>query len=140
MRVIKIRVWDHTLQRMYLPAGFGAFQGCICSYKRDPMDRQTHEFETMLYTGLKDATQWEDLSEEEREAWTRDGNMPSEWNGREIYEGDILEVEGLFIPIEYERGSFWLGQEPLHEFGLSLREVLGNIYENPELLSEPTST
>jgi len=42
-------------------------------------------------TGLKDATKWEDLTEEERVAWTRNGNLPSEWNGKEIYEGDIAQ-------------------------------------------------
>jgi hypothetical protein len=43
------------------------------------------------FTGLYDATQWEDLTEEKRSRWTIDGNMPSEWKGREIYEGDIVK-------------------------------------------------
>ena len=48
------------------------------------------EFE--LSTGQYDSTKWEDLSENERAKWTLIGNMPSEWKGREIYEGDILHT------------------------------------------------
>jgi hypothetical protein len=44
------------------------------------------------FTGLYDATKWEDLPEEERNRWTIDGNMPSAWEGREIYEGDIIKA------------------------------------------------
>lgn len=40
------------------------------------------------FTGLYDSTKWQDLTESEREQWTRSGSMPSEWNGKRIFEGD----------------------------------------------------
>lgn len=80
------------------------------------------------YTGLKDA------------------------NGVEIYEGDVISLEvikgvKIKVPVKFEKGSFNIHEIPggygfrdtayplgtlfLRDFGI---EVIGNIYENPELL------
>ena len=60
-------------------------------------------------------------------------------NGKEIYEGDILKHEtGGLSSIEYEAPHFILRHHP--EGGSDFPapknffEVIGNIYENPELL------
>lgn len=45
----------------------------------------------LQFTGLKDNTKWEELTEKERAEWVQiEGNFPSDWKGREIYEGDLL--------------------------------------------------
>ena len=68
-------------------------------------------------------------------------------NGKDIYEGDILEVdyadEESYLEVRFVRGVFaflWNGDlddefpcnAPTHEWA----KVIGNIYDNPELLNK----
>lgn len=71
-------------------------------------------------------------------------------NGKEIYEGDILKTIALSndhnqrgaitkSPIEYFHGNVCLSitHVPLYPFCINHDiEIIGNIYENPELLGE----
>lgn len=66
-------------------------------------------------------------------------------NGKEIYEGDILAVQGIDekLEVRFVRGVFaflWNGDldnefptgSPTHEWA----EVIGNIHDNPELIKK----
>ena len=63
-------------------------------------------------------------------------------NGKEIYESDILsfDLEGFEVKgvVEYIGNGFWIRNERDGNFmpDIKYREVIGNIYESPNLLSE----
>jgi uncharacterized phage protein (TIGR01671 family) len=129
-REIKFRAWDIELGFMVDPDYyFVMFDGSIwfnnCADGEDDLTEQTFKLKIMQYTGLKDK------------------------NGKEIYEGDILNnIEAVDIAwrqvVEFETGAFWRkdiskGDDSQWEFdGWETVgedwEVIGNIYENPELL------
>ena len=129
MREIKFRAWDKGLKRMiYLSEPTvenDDFSGIVfklrdyfvSAFSSDRIE----DVELMQYTGLKDK------------------------NGREIYEGDIVKGTGknpIIYVVEWldSYGGFaFVDKEkaiPAYEFLVNFCEVIGNIYENPELLEE----
>ena len=88
----------------------------------DPLTRWASAYcDIMQYTGLKDR------------------------NGEEIYEGDIIEIDGGGVPIRtlifFEDGCYCVKmKENICELKYYINmsfcttKIIGNIYENPELL------
>lgn len=65
-------------------------------------------------------------------------------NGKEIYEGDIVKRELDFgdrpTEVTFNHGAFFAGGHFLGIFMPEVYEVIGNIYEHPELLLDPVET
>ena len=133
MRDIKFRVWDKFEKRIYKveEIRWNCFKEIelISVYENDSLCKsyvknhnvERHNIkalELMKYTGLKDK------------------------NGKEIYEGDIVEYDDVLWTIEYskEDGAFILNSydilENFRNTDSKWVEVIGNIYENPNLLQE----
>ena len=139
-REVKFRAWDKINKKMFKNVGIHANgkpssvelygNGWTVSAK-DPgeaLEKVKDAYEIMQYTGLKDK------------------------RGKEIYEGDVFgdhihdpEVvvfwEGCFAKVDkdtYAEGKFWSGDDHgVHTLGGSTEKyetVIGNIYENPELV------
>jgi hypothetical protein len=110
-REIKFRGWDKALKEMsYTPLHSISFNGTLNYGNADFTD---YPIEIMQFTGLHDK------------------------NGKEIYEGDIVEYE--FAPCGLQRGEFIFNEGTFYLKGTGKFrpydcEIIGNIYENTELL------
>lgn len=123
MREIKFRVWDTKLSQMHMVNNI-LFSDGVFTPERVTAHFENGQynisgkidggrddsFKLMQFTGLKDK------------------------NSVEIYEGDLLDIKsagyyfGVFA-VKWDDNGFW-------DYGFSTEDsaVIGNIYENPELL------
>ena len=139
MRENKFKIWDKTRNKM-LTSNCGAFlltqEGNAVFHQNgnNPLEAliEQIDYEVLMYTGLKDK------------------------NGTEIYEGDIIRTHenriqkviwhnnGFKLEYKFKRlyrgESYWetrkdieLSETNNKRWGI---KVIGNIYENPELLKE----
>lgn len=120
MREIKFRAWDKD-NAVMVSAGkyddeYISFEGRAVDIDMFSSGIHTLNYDLMQYTGLKDK------------------------NGFEIYEGDIIALDGL---IKGNRKVYWhdnFACWAVTKFGDTLHlfhddcEVIGNIYENPNLI------
>ena len=146
MRKIKFRAWNKLKKKMIIES-VECNIGIILENKND--------FELMQFTGLYDDTKWEDLPQFEQQLFrislgTEFGNIAKkEWKGKEIFEGDILKIKpnpedteiidvifykGCFCYKTKDGGIFAFYSEISWAGITTFREVIGNIYENSELL------
>lgn len=79
--------------------------------------------------------------------WLLEGNKPDEYaslkdkNGKEIYEGDVVSIYGQRFLVDWVNYGFdpfvcfnLAGDKTRFNKMLQHTEIIGNIYENPELL------
>ena len=141
MREIKFRVWDG--KKMWMPETltndesqtnltfFNPLRGIKWGLYDSRLENRVasgEHHQLMQYTGLKDK------------------------NGKEIYEGDILNfgypvygMDGepdflpLIVTIEFNGAAFWFAGGGYndcnwHFYNAGNREIIGNIYDNPKLI------
>lgn len=130
---VKYRAWDKINNAMYIVMSLvrseqGSFCLCRLHIENVSIAIPTKNLIFLQYSGLKDSTRWEALTEEERFQWTRK-YMPSEWKGREIYEGDRICIKVNNKYIDY------IAKFPFTELyeAQAVCCIEESIYGNPEL-------
>ena len=136
-RVIKFRAWDKKEGEMFdsnrdVKADYDEWFGDSLAMPLGAIEDLNNydSFEIMQYTGLTDR------------------------NGKEVYEGDIIRTTSLSnthgqlgsintLVIRYFMGNFCMcfnhneTGTPIYPYNVTNKfEVIGNIYENPELIGE----
>lgn len=155
MRPLKFRAWDSRNKKWLwpYPEGFNILVEVTAFQIIQQVDTgRLNDIDIVQFTGFRDGTKWTELTEEERIKWVRDGNMPSQWKGKDIYEGDIVETYNKYHwdksnPKIYTEKWYknLIKFEKLDSAGFPIMgfifpdesnklKIIGNKFENPELL------
>lgn len=116
--VPKFRAWEITGKRMVL-VGSIDFRNKFIEYTYSPYNdsnRVVSEFLEFCDVVLMQSTGLFDV------------------NGKEIFEGDVVRMHsGELLPVKLHHGMF----EPVCYYIGNAFEMVGNVFENPELLEHP---
>ena len=125
-RPIRFRAWDKErkqmaeLATMCVGPTVTAWVKTPDGFDRILVDGENADF--MQFTGLKDR--------EGKEIWEGDIVADNSFeDDTRLWRSKVTFVKGCFMTFDNENGH-----QPLGIFGVENLEVLGNIYENPELL------
>ena len=121
MKETKFRAWDESTNTMSYEVEFHRFSDCY-GFRMELEHHKKHWVNVdskfvMQYTGLKDK------------------------NGKEIYEGDLLKMDyhgDNIFEVVFDNGAFcikpFMSPDTLVDDYTDQAEIIGNIYENPEMV------
>lgn len=140
MREFKFRIW-HRGSKRFLSQSDGSLH-CTSHWMIDPFTGKIVDYVDCGYEGHVPSPE---------KGWWMDGGEivkgspyviqqytgEKDKTGKEIYEGDIVNCGSITNVVDFAQGSFWVSElSGLAEIKYldGQMKVLGNIFENPELL------
>lgn len=123
------------------------FRAWVCRTYDDsnePIDFHMVQWNQNFFADTSEVTHWSDEFPDGKDCILMQYTGLKDKNGREIYEGDVLEASGEVVMRDqavFRDGCFmWgdTGEDVLLKYWAPRSIVLGNIYENPELCAAPT--
>jgi uncharacterized phage protein (TIGR01671 family) len=124
MRELKFRVWHPEWKRFvyFSDLQMRHHNGDYCLYAKEDNCKTVYHFwsskpAVQQFTGIQDK------------------------NSKEIYEGDVIFADETVYVVAFDFGIFGLEGEnkkitPLYQYNNKELVIIGNIYENPELIKE----
>ena len=164
MKELKFRVYDKQSNEMIYLERPSTYDNGLWFKSDKHID--SNDIVIMQFTGLKDSTQFQELTKEEQENWLK-SNKQEDWRGKDIFEGDIIVIPNIY-PFYHENKLNYVGvvefiysqweyvlkcvnpkkrgisngiNNILNDAGyeentLTHYKILGNIHQNPELLEK----
>lgn len=136
-REIEFRAWSKSEQEMYYDIIMMVKDTEEkCGYTVHTFGEIVPDAVLMQFTGLRDSTQWDELTDEKKLKYAKIEPCLSEWAGKKVFEGDIAEYElnnkKYYMAIKYDsKIAKFIYPEYPSEF-----KVVGNIFENADLLKK----
>lgn len=137
MREVKFRVWDKINKSMH--PKYGVLAEIKWDQQSEPCFIGVYEYVQIDEEGNGD---WDGFSRDKKENFElMQFTGLKDINGKEIYEGDIVGEGGLILKIVWDKEhARFQGEDKTKQVGFYLQRfrIIGNIYENPELLESET--
>ena len=133
-RIIKFRAWDNYKKKMFAPSHIDSFGAVVI--------QEAHEEGCRHCGGTIRGTHPIDL-----DATLLQFTGTLDRNGKEIYEGDIIRIvlEATAFPnqgnaeVKWDGNGWWVFNDNSQKTWYKGEnvEVIGNVFENPELIEPP---
>jgi len=140
MREIKFRVWDKN--KMWYNVDVCA-DGFVYAYDKSPISEEAFlgSFQTGRVADTINLMQFTRLKDKNRKEIYEGDVIKASPKAESNSKGDKYKIGNRIYLVSYESGSFWIDSEKKDldvfsfiDINLTDFEVIGNIYENPELI------
>ena len=141
MKGIKFRVWDNRNKVMLTEENYNELDYEELSGKWKKDDYMGYPYEADEWYPMSSIQLFFELPEHDDLKVMRYSEFVDK-NDKEIYEGDVLEIKNTYYLVMYNYSAFILkklngsDQDIMYQYPIDKMSIVGNSYENPDLIVE----